>query len=181
MEKREFSTCLVAFGVLFTATVLVIPCIWSLLYFGYGNYTALGHQEFAVNGLSQIEPASQMDDTFEDCRHYITYADSEPLFNSVAYLGNRYKLKMQVPVSIESATSGSTIGEPEFHLIEISNVDVSSTGQISVSSSRSLNFGPNEWKQVYDANGDFNKIGFTINPTPVANFQRYADASRPTN
>ncbi len=140
------------------------------------------HQDFAANAVSQISPAVQMDELFNDCRHYITYGPNNvPLFNSVAYFGDRYELTMQVPVDIKSESSGSMIGEPQFYLNEIRAITVSATGQVGASFSRNLDFGSAEWTQVYNAIGDFRKIGFTINPTGVPNFRQYTDASRPSN
>ncbi|MEM6471717.1 MAG: hypothetical protein AAF802_19305 [Planctomycetota bacterium] len=54
------------------------------------------HQEFAENGVQLIEPAAQMDATFSDCRHFVTYfgEPSRPVWNSVAYFGGRYELAM---------------------------------------------------------------------------------------
>lgn len=94
---------------------------------------------------------------------------------------DRYELTMQVPVQIDSATSGHTVGEPKFYLNEIASVAISPTGEISVSFARNLDFDAKEWEQVYDGRGDFGKIGFAVNATSVANFQKYADASRPSN
>jgi hypothetical protein len=73
------------------------------------------------------------------------------------------------------------IGAPQFYLSEVSTVSISPSGQVGVSFSRNLNFGLAEWQMVYDAHGDFGTIGFTVNSVPVANFQKYADASRRSN
>ena len=186
MENRKLATCLISVAVFAVVAILAVPCVWAILYFGvyigYGNNMVRGHQDFAANGVSQIESAAQMDATFDDCRHYISYGPNDvPLFNSVAYFGERYELTMQVPVQIDSATSGHTVGEPKFYLDEIVSVTITPSGQISVSFSRNLDFDAKEWEQVYDGGGDFGKIGFAVNATPVANFQKYADASRPSN
>lgn len=140
------------------------------------------HEDFATNGVSMVQPAMQMEELYDDCRHYITYGQNRvALFNSVAYFGDRYKLTMQVPVEIRSKTSGSTIGEPSFYLNEISTITVSPSGQVEATISRNLDFGNSEWAKVYKSNGDFSKLGFIIKPTGVPNFQNYADASRPSD
>jgi hypothetical protein len=166
--------------------VLAVPFIWAVLYFGlyigYGNYKVWGHQEFAANGVSQIKPAREMDQLFSDCRHSITYgANDVPLFQSEAYFGDRYELTMQVAVSIQSASSGVTVGKPQFYLNEVSAVTVSPSGQVGASFSRNLNFGAAKWQQVYESGGDFSTIGFNVNTTSVANFRSYAHANRPSN
>ena len=168
------------------AIVLAAPFIWALLYFGvyigYGNYKVRGHQEFAAIRVSQIKPAMEMTQLFADCRHYITYGPNDvPLFNSVAYFGDRYELTMQVEVDIQSQASGKMTSRPQFYLNEVSSVSVSPSGQVGASFSRNQNFGATEWQQIYDANGDFSTIGFNVNSTAVPNFKRYATACRPSN
>ena len=157
---------------------------WTIGYFGfylgYGNWKVKGHQEFATNGLAQIQPAAEMDRLFEDCRHYIVYSgrDSVSTWNSTAFFGNRYMLTMQVPVSISSSTSGNMIGDPTFVLNEVSDVSVSPSNGVGASFSRDLKFGPKEWNDLYASKGDFKVIGFTLNPKPVPDFHLYTKASR---
>ncbi len=164
----------------FLAFAFAVVMFWSFLIItAYGNRH---HQEFAANGVSQIAPARQMAELFADCRHYVTGGPNNTvLFNSVAYFGDRYELTMQAPVKIESKTSGSMIGEPQFYLNEVSTVRVSPSGQVGASFSRNKNFGTSEWEKVYHANGNFGTIGFDVNPTPVVDFHKYTDAARPSN
>lgn len=72
------------------------------------------------------------------------------------------------------------IGEPQFSLNELSTVMILTSGQVSASFSRGVDFGSAEWQQVYDADGDLSAIGFILNPAPVADFQKYTDACRPS-
>jgi 4-amino-4-deoxy-L-arabinose transferase-like glycosyltransferase len=76
MIKRTLSLALRLTGLLGLAILFLVPLIWAIFYFGvylgYGYYKVRGHQEFAKNGIAQIEPASQMNQLFGDCRHYIT-------------------------------------------------------------------------------------------------------------
>ena len=186
MLRRNWPSILLAISTCTAVLLVSIPCVWAILYFGvyigYGNLKVRGHQDFAANCVSAIEPAAQMDRLFTDCRHYITYGPNDvPLFNSVAYFGERYILTMQVPVKIESESSGAMIGETRFYLNECAAVDISPTGQVGASFSRNLDFGAEDWKLVHEADGDFSKLGFTLNSTPVANFQRFAGADRPSN
>jgi hypothetical protein len=123
-----------------------------------------------------------MDELFEDCRHFVTDGPNDvPQFNSVAYFGGRYELTMQVPIRVDSGRSGKVVGKPKYYLNEVSAVSISPSGQVSAMFSRNLSFGPSEFAQVYDAHGDFGTVGFAINATPVPNFQKYADASRPSD
>ncbi|MFT7629906.1 MAG: hypothetical protein ACI87E_000910 [Mariniblastus sp.] len=187
MEKPKLLDCLIAVPALGFLAILAIPCIWAFLYFGvylgYGNFKVRGHQEFATHGVSQIEPAKQMDQIYDDCRHYITYSghNDVPLFNSVAYFGARYELVMQVPVKIRSEVFGETIGEPSFYLHEISRINTYGSGQFGASYSRDFRFTGDEWNRVVAADGDFSVIGFDVRSTPVPDFEKYTNASRPSN
>ena len=183
MSNRKLLAVLLAIPV---AAVLSILMIWVVFYFGvylgYGNYKVRGHQDFAANCVSQIQPAMEMDQLFEDCRHFITYgANDVPLFNSVAYFGDRYELTMQVPVDIQSESSGTMTRKPQFYLNEVKVVSVSLSGQVGASFSRNLNFGIAEWQSLYEADGDFSTIGFNVDTTSVPDFRKYAAACRPSN
>ncbi len=167
------------------AAVALITLAWAIHYFGfhlgYGNWKVRGHQEFSKHGLSQIQPAAEIAALFEDCRHSIVYSGGGAVstWNATAFFGGRYALTMQVPVAISSSTSGHTTGDPEFQLLEVSDVSVSSSGQVGASFSRELKFGPKEWKIVVDHKGDFSKIGFPMEPQPaLKDFDRYAKESR---
>jgi hypothetical protein len=168
------------FVLLSASVVLAWPVFYFGLYIGYGNYEVLGHQEFAANGVAQIEPASQMNQLFGHCRNYITYAGgaSTSEWNAVAFFGGRYQLTMQVPVDIESRTKGHATGEPRFYLNEVSAVDISS-GRVMASFSRSITFGPAEWNRVLESGGDFSTIGFIVKTGPPAkHFAEFAKSSR---
>ncbi len=182
MSNRKLLVLLIAIP---TVVVLSIPVIWGVLYFGvylgYRNYSVRGHQEFAANGVSQIKPANEMDQLYDDCRHFVTYANGVPHFTSVAYFGDRYTLTMEVAVDIHSSSSGTMTGKPQFYLNEVNKVTVYPSGQVGASFSRNLNFGKAKWQTVYEAGGDFSTIGFKVNKTSVTDFQKYASANRPSN
>jgi hypothetical protein len=168
-------------GVLAAPLLIVLLFILFQIAYWAPAFQNRHHQNFAANGVSQIQPSKQMDELYEDCRHYITYGQNNTLFNSVAYFGDRYELTMQVPVDIKTKDSGSIIGKPKFYLHEVESVSISPTSQVGATFSEDFRFDETQWKKVYDSGGDFSLIGFTLKTTPVANFQRYADASRPSN
>jgi len=188
MEHARKKTPLIAkLGIAALCVVGAIPVLWAIFYFGiyigYGNWKVRGHQEFARNGISQIQPAAEMEELFEDCRHYIVYTgrESQSTWNATAFFGGRYELTMQVPVDIKSKNSGSMVGPPKFYLHEVESVSISPSGQVGASFSEDFRFDESQWRGVYDSGGDFSSIGFTLKTTPVPNFQRFADASRPSN
>ncbi|MDA7920905.1 hypothetical protein N9B73_04030 [Verrucomicrobiales bacterium] len=167
--------------------VTALPVIWAIFYFGiyagYGSWKARGHQEFAKNGIAQIQPAAEMETLFDECRHFIIYTGSESVstWNATAYFDGRYQLTMQVPVEIESARLGTMIGEPRFFLNEVDVVSLRDSGQVSVSYSRSFNFDVDEWQKVFSSGGDFSSIGFTLKTTAVPHFKKIVNADRPSN
>lgn len=178
-------TVLTWFAAIPLVAVLVSGLVWIAFYFavylGLGNLTVRGDQEFAAKSVSQIKPASEMMQLYPDCRHFVTYGPSDtPLFNSVAYFGGRYVLTMQVPISIQSSTSGSMSGTPLFVLNEVSVVSVPPE-QVGARFSRSFTFDAEQWQKVYAAHGDFRSVGFDVDTTAVPNFQKYSDACRPSN
>ena len=171
------------FAYLVVAALLVIPVSWFVFYFGYvgyENWKNWGHQDFARHGVSQIQPAAEMDKLFDDCRHYIVYTgrSSVSTWNTTAFFGDRYEFTMQVPIEISSSAHGHTIGDPEFYLHEVS---VITDGGRGARFSRQFKFGASEWKKIYDTAGDFSSVGFTLKTTAVPKFQMYADASRPSD
>ena len=158
-------------------------CLCWIVLAGYGSYKNRGHQEFAANGVAQIEPAAQMDLLYPGCRHYIIYSGdagvSVSTWNAVAFFGGRYELTMQVPVAIESRTTGKIAGEPHFHLLEVEKVSISASGSVGASFSKDFRFGIEEWRTVVRSNGDFGSIGFHVSTAPpVSGFDAYAKASR---
>jgi hypothetical protein len=156
--------------------------VWFASYVGVNLYKYGHHQDFAARSADMIEPARQMDELFADCRHYITYGPQNvPLFNSVAYFGDRYQLLMQVEVQIDSDQSGRATGEPKFILWELGRIDVAPSGVMSYSYANQYEISAAQWRKIYDHQGDFGPIGITLNPAPVAHFQEFTAAERPSN
>lgn len=175
MKHKKLAGCMIATPIVVVVVLLAIPCVWAFLYFGvyhgYGRFQVRHHQDFAQNGVLLIAPAAEMDALFLDCRHSIRYgAGGVPEFESVAYFGERYKLVMRVPVTIESPVKGHVTGDARFWLHEVRDVTRRADGAIETRYSRQLDFGPAEWQQIREAGGDFGAIGFDIDPTPVENF-----------
>ena len=60
-------------GIASTPIWAVAPFVFYWAFFFATAFQNRHHQDFAVNGVSQIAPAAQMNELFKDCRHYITY------------------------------------------------------------------------------------------------------------
>lgn len=174
MRNRALKNCLMGALCLLPIAVFSLCGLYYLPVVG-----TFWHQNFAANGVAQIEPAAQMEAMYGDCRHFVTYGQNNASrWNSVAYFDGRYELTMQVPVRIWSSTSGEMTGQPRFFLNEVSDVAKLPSGQLSVSYSQSLEFGPAEWKKVVAAKGDFGAIHFKTKTGGVKNFDAYANSSR---
>ena len=170
-DARRKTPLIAKIGLASLFVVGAISVLWAIFYFGiyigYGNWKVRGHQDFARNGISQIQPAAEMGELFEDCRHYIVYTGrgSVSTWNTTAFFGGRYELTMQVPVDIKSKNSGSMIGDPKFYLHEVDSISISPSGQVGASFSEDFRFDEAQWKKVYESGGDFSSIGFTIKAT----------------
>jgi hypothetical protein len=183
MFRRLLKFVFIYLPLIVLGVAIVVVAAWAffffVIYLGFGNYQTRGHQEFARNGVSQIEPARQMEELFENCRHFITYTGPEGIstWDAEAYFGGRYHLSLQVPVEIESATRGRVIGEPRFYLWEVESVSISPSGQVHTSfvGSGQLEFGRAEWLRIVAADGVFGAIGYHIKTgPPIPNFEAYA-------
>ncbi|REJ92439.1 MAG: hypothetical protein DWQ34_13000 [Planctomycetota bacterium] len=188
MKNRKLIICLISIPVLAVGIPLLIVAAWFLIYFGFyiglGNLSVLGHQEFAANGVAQIEPARQMEELFDDCRHSIKYTgrNSVSTWHAEAYFGGRYQLTMQVPVRIESSTRGEVTGEPKFYLIEVRSIhhygsDGRPGATIEQGNDWPYPFSAEDWAKVYEAGGDFSVIGINLKTDePVKGFDDWANA-----
>jgi hypothetical protein len=183
MFHRLLKFVFIYFPLVVLGVAIVVVAAWAffffVIYLGFGNYQTRGHQEFARNGMSQIEPARQMDELFENCKHSITYTGPEgtSTWNATAYFGGRYSLNMKVPVEIESSTVGRTTGEPRFVLHEVRKITISPSGLVETSfeASGQLEFGHSDWRKIVAARGDFGAIGYRVKiGPPIANFEAYA-------
>lgn len=153
--------------------VVSAPILYFGILFGPGIYQTWGHQTFEANGLAQIEPAVQVDEIYDRCMHHISYGRTADTvyWQTKTCFGGRYHLSMQVQIEIESNTKGYVTGEPEYYLWEVSEVTPNGGG---ASYSDTFEFGPAEWKKVYEANGDFSVIGYKIKTgPPVEHFNDY--------
>lgn len=154
-------------------------CILTVLFWGFlllSIFTQNNHHiEFTKNGVSEIKPALQITELYDDCSHSIGFTgwsnNRKYFWSTTAYFGGRYTLTMSVPISIESGTKGKMIGEPEFYLSEIEAIH---SGAYGTSFSRHFNFDFKDWTKVYKAKGDYGVIGFKVKTgPPLKDFKRY--------
>ncbi len=161
----------------------LIPLGWFsliVLVYGQGAFHNRHHQAFAVHGVKCVPLAGQFEKSFPDCWHSISYGpDQTPLLVSEAYFGDRYQLRMEIPVRIDSATEGAPVGPARLLLLEFKDVTVLADGRVSASFSGQTEFDQLAWEKVLDAGGDFTSIGYPVNPLPVANFAAYVRALHP--
>ena len=106
--------------------------------------------------------------------YYIGGAGPSSL-NMEIFLFDRYQFGMKILVTFDEARRKViAFGEPEFDLLEISEVGRAANGNLSINFNTEAfrRFGASEWKQIVDAGGDFSAIGYTfITNRPVPRFE----------
>jgi len=87
---------------------------------------------------------------------------------------------VDVEVNYKEDRVSRVVGEPHFHLWEVSSISQSPDGTVSATYTPGKDkFGEAQWKEVVAAKGDFSKIGFQVNTNaPVAGFDAYVRAWR---
>jgi hypothetical protein len=138
----------------------------------WDDYKATVHSARTV-----IPIAVQMEELFPVADHFITeydFDDKPKVWNTVVYFGERYELAMQVTVEIdyESHKVIRMVDEPQFSLFESKRIDILSDGRAETTykSENEKEFGPKEWRKIYEKGGDFSAIGVQLDPTPVEKF-----------
>jgi len=119
--------------------------------------------------------------------HFITHyglnyptGDRTNTWNSEAHFENRYSLTMQMEVVVDYEKNTVTrAGPPRFYLVEHYRVEQLEGGR-SMSHSRGVaEFGEEQWRNIYDANGDFSVVGIAIRKNEVVpNMADYINAVR---
>ena len=155
------------------------------------HFTMEGYKRAVRSGLAMIPEASQVEDTFGDSDHFISYSGSRELgntWNTEVFFYGRYVLTMQVKVRMGYSFDKvlEVLGEPQFFLSEVDYVEFDENGQIGVRyktdgpvSTIPYPFSLAKWKKVYAANGDFSVIGCKLDKDhPVPHFSDYVYAIR---
>lgn len=141
-----------------------------------------GYRATIQSGATAIPEAVEMERMFPQTDHFITHFgfDSSPKqWNSEAFFGKRYILTMQVSVDVDySSQQVSCIGEPKFYLNEVATAQPLSHGRFELTHGRTLEFGREEWKQLVEAKGDLNVLGFAPTPSVVPNYSEAVEAIR---
>lgn len=149
------------------------------------NFTREGYLQALQSGLKQIPAARQMEKVYGDVDHTISYHGSLELgneWNTEVFLHGRYKMTMRLPVRMGRDFDRvlGIEGEPRFTLVEIDRVRINQNGTVGASfnSAAQQTFGIEEWKKIYEADGDLSVLGITVKKKPVENFEQYVAAKR---
>jgi hypothetical protein len=101
---------------------------------------------------------------------------------SEVYFGGRYELTMCVGIRVNRRTSevSKVIGTPEFQLLELESVDMTSAApSITYHAPGYHKINAAEWQRVVAAKGDFSVIGIDINrDRPIPNFKELVNWSK---
>ena len=136
------------------------------------------------DGFDKIPQSKEIEELLGDADHFISYSGNRSVgqdWNTKVYFAGRYCLTMQVEVKVDRRFSRITkvTGQPKFYLVETIRVDLNRNGTVGALHGQGYQFGPEDWKKVVAAKGDFSVIGIHLKLNrPVPNFDKYVKAMR---
>jgi len=104
-----------------------------------------------------------------------------PIWNSVTYFGNRYRLSLRVPISIDydkcrliGATNSAIV-----QINEVSDIQSSKSGIAQATMNGQWRLNQNEWRWLVKNNGDWSVVKVPIlTNAPVKGFDEYVRQGR---
>lgn len=154
-----------------------------MTFFGCGrSVTPDEYVNICQSARTEVPVALQMEVLFGNAHHSIVHfnCDSSPKnWQTMVFFGGRYELVMEVEVMVDCRNrSVSQTGTPKFYLSEVEKIKDLGGGRFSVSYhlDQYFEFSQTEWDTIYESHGDWSKVGYTINKTPVADFDKYVSA-----
>lgn len=149
------------------------------------NFTREGYLQALRSGLKQIPAARQMQEVYGDVDHAISYHGSLEVGNewwTEVFLHGRYELTMWVPVRMGEDFDQvlAVEGEPTFQLREINRIEIDQYGSpvAYYNAAAQQTFGIEEWKKIYEADGDLSVLGITVKKKPLKHWDGYVAAVR---
>jgi hypothetical protein len=132
--------------------------------------TENAYRETHRSARTVLPVAVEMERLFGTADHFITHYgfanQKENTWNTVVFFGQRYVLTMQVKIKVDYDNRKiAVVGDPFWILSEY----VSIVGN-SARFGKSFTLSSEDWKTLYENNGDFASIGIELNREPVANF-----------
>lgn len=151
-----------------------------MTFFGCGrSVTPDEYVKICQSARTEVPVALQMETLFGKAHHMILgfQCDSKPkTWQTLVYFGERYELVMEVEITVNChKKTVSQIGTPIFRLLEIEKILAPRIGA-KYNRDRYFEFSQKEWDTIYENHGDWSKVGYTINKTPVADFDKYVSA-----
>jgi hypothetical protein len=135
------------------------------------------------SGIIGLPWPKEMESLFGEGDHFITHYGFSPgpkLWNSEVYFYGRYRLTMQVTVSLDPGNArvlGNT-EPPKFYLREIKSV-TTEDGTLAAYFSGRWEFDSKKWKQLVQARGDWSVLGIPVKKNdPVPRFEEYVASLR---
>ncbi len=150
--------------------------LWGLMIGGCGEGIE-GYRQTVKYASVAIPSAVEMEKVFGDVDQFIEqYGLKSPNANrwdTEAYFGDRYVLTMQAPIAIDYKIHKFKVtGKLYFQINEVKRVIIDSDGVVMTYYGEQFVFSEEEWKRVYESQGDFSKIGIKLNPAPVKDFDK---------
>lgn len=131
-----------------------------------------------VNIVRELALARDFKDTFPDSVGSFSYYTGEAgptTWHAKFGVGGRFIVHMGVPVTLDRARLHVlSAGEPEFRVLEVSDIEVLADGRFRVSYASDRKLSTKDWAKLVEANGDLSVIG--IDPKanlPIPKFEEY--------
>ena len=134
------------------------------------KHTEADYDIALTNGIASLDVAKEFNALFPDAHNFISYYTGQygqPHWNSEIGLYGRYVLSVQFDLKFDSSRHiPSRSSEPEFFLVEVSSLERTPDGRLSISySENQIRFGSAQWEKLLSAEGDFSAIGYKANLT----------------
>lgn len=153
--------------------VLLIFCILAQSC-GYINYNL-----YISNSLKSNVLFRQFKELYPDSFYNISYFNEEygsTVLQGYASIYGRYSVMIYADVKKNTVLKNLEITGPvKFTIIERELIDIENGEVTRVKSTKNqLQFNENQWRKLFEANGDFSVLGFqTIKNNPIENFELY--------
>ena len=146
-------------------------CIIGVAIFALGScqkYTQADYDIALKNGTASLDVAREFNALFPDSNNFISYYTGQygdPRWNSKVGLHGRYVLTVQFDLKFDSSRHmPARTSDPEFYLVEASQLDRTPDGRLSISySDNQIRFGMEDWKKLIAARGELSAIGYSTN------------------
>jgi hypothetical protein len=122
------------------------------------------------NGITSIDIAQDFKRLFPQSEEFVSYyqgsmgyGHADPTWTSHVGLYGRYIFSVTFDIEFDwTRKFPRRVGDPSFHLMEISSITRLPDGRLQTEYSESHIISSHDWKILKEANGDFSAIGYQM-------------------